>query len=504
VASDINWTDGMIVPNFTYLPTDGTGSFNAFNNPGGAVNLVVDVFGYFTPVTVSNAVEVTASPSSVTANGTQTSTISATVLHDGVAQGSDPVDFSVSPSSCGSLSASEASTTSSGGAATVTYTASTTVENCTITATDADYGETGSTTVDQTTPVNSVSTPAVTNDTGTETVAGTDVVEYPLTSTLPLQMTVTVTSPSGVDVPGDTVTFTDPSYPSNACGQLDNPSTGATGSSVTATTGSNGEATVNYYPGSTSGFCDITATESQDGSSTSFVVDQTTSVFSTASLALTADPTTVAANGVATSSLTIGETVTSSTSTSDPVMLLTDSSNPACGTVSPVDATVSLASNGTTATGSFTSTYTSSTTTGTCTVYAVEAGNGAMGSVSIAQTTTGEYTVSVTASPSAILGNGAGTSTVTVDVTSANGSPVSGATVTETCTPSTPTTYLCGTTTPGVELTGSNGEATFTYTSGSDSTTATSGDFVTLTFTASSNSTTLGSGTVTITQELDN
>jgi hypothetical protein len=504
VASDINWTDGMVVPNFTYLPTDGTGSFNAFNNPGGAVNLVADVFGYFTPVTVSNAVEVTASPSSVTANGTQTSTISATVLHDGVAQGSDPVDFSVSPSSCGSLSASEASTTSSGGAATVTYTASTTVENCTITATDADYGETGSTTVDQTTPVNSVSTPAVTNDTGTETVAGTDVVEYPLTSTLPLQMTVTVTSPSGVDVPGDTVTFTDPSYPSNACGQLDNPSTGATGSSVTATTGSNGEATVDYYPGSTSGFCDITATESQDGSSTSFVVDQTTSVFSTASLALTADPTTVAANGVATSSLTIGETVTSSTSTSDPVMLLTDSSNPACGTVSPVDATVSLASNGTTATGSFTSTYTSSTTTGTCTVYAVEAGNGAMGSVSIAQTTTGEYTVSVTASPSAILGNGAGTSTVTVDVTSANGSPVSGATVTETCTPSTPTTYLCGTTTPGVELTGSNGEATFTYTSGSDSTTATSGDFVTLTFTASSNSTTLGSGTVTITQELDN
>jgi hypothetical protein len=499
----------MVVPNFSYLPTDGTGSFNAFNNPGGAVNLVADVFGYFTPVTVSNAVEVTASPSSVTANGTQTWTISATVLHDGVVQGSDPVDFSVSPSSCGSLSASEAPTDSSG-AATVTYTASTTVENCTITATDADYGETGSTTVDQTTPVNSVS--AVTNDTNTESVAGTDVVKYPLTSNSPLQMTVTVTSPSGVGVPGDTVTFTDPSYPSNACGQLDNPSTGATGSSVTATTGSNGEAIVNYYPGSTSGFCDITATESQDGSSTSFVVDQTTdsSVFSTASLALTADPTTVAANGVATSSLTIGETVTSSASTSDPVMLLTESSNPAaCGTVSPVDATVSLAlaSNGKTATGSFTSTYTSSTTTGTCTVYAVEAGNGATGSVSIAQTTTGEYTVSVTASPSAILGNGAGTSTVTVDVTSANGSPVSGATVMETCTASTPTTYPCGTTTPGVELTGSNGEATFTYTSGSDSA-ATSGDFVTLTFTASSNSTsnstTLGSGTVTITQELDN
>jgi hypothetical protein len=174
VASDINWTDGMVVPNFTYLPTDGTGSFNAFNNPGGAVNLVADVFGYFAPpvvvppsVAASNIV--VTSPTTPTSTGTAitdngaTETITATV-YDGNTSDStvagDQVLFTVSPTTgCGTVSPTT-TTTNSSGVATTTYTAPSSPTNaassCTVTASEADYGEYGSETITQSSVPNSV------------------------------------------------------------------------------------------------------------------------------------------------------------------------------------------------------------------------------------------------------------------------------------------------------------------------------------------------------------
>ncbi len=45
--SDVNWVANGIVPNFTIADTNGTGSVEVYNSYG-TINLVVDVFGYFT------------------------------------------------------------------------------------------------------------------------------------------------------------------------------------------------------------------------------------------------------------------------------------------------------------------------------------------------------------------------------------------------------------------------------------------------------------------------
>jgi hypothetical protein len=59
VASDVNWVANGIVPNFIVAPTNGTGSVEVYASHGAAVNLVIDVFGYFqnsTPTMVSAVV----------------------------------------------------------------------------------------------------------------------------------------------------------------------------------------------------------------------------------------------------------------------------------------------------------------------------------------------------------------------------------------------------------------------------------------------------------------
>ena len=48
--SDVNWVANGIVPNFTIADTNGTGSVEVYNS-NGTVDIVVDVFGYFTTLT---------------------------------------------------------------------------------------------------------------------------------------------------------------------------------------------------------------------------------------------------------------------------------------------------------------------------------------------------------------------------------------------------------------------------------------------------------------------
>ncbi len=49
LASDVNWSAGQVVPNLTIAALNGSGSFNVLNANGSA-DLLIDVFGYFTPI----------------------------------------------------------------------------------------------------------------------------------------------------------------------------------------------------------------------------------------------------------------------------------------------------------------------------------------------------------------------------------------------------------------------------------------------------------------------
>jgi hypothetical protein len=502
VASDINWTDGMVVPNFTYLPTDGTGSFNAFNNPGGAVNLVADVFGYFTPVTVSNAVQVVADPSSIPAETEQTSMLTASVLHNGAPVTNDTLSASVSPSSCGSVSSFTAVSNVSG-AYTATFTSNTTsTGTCTVSVTDAEYGQTGSATITLTTPKNGIATTLTDGPLSPITPSGPLSSYYDIPEAgNPVTIGVTVTSPSNSDVSNDAVTASVSSSPSGVC------AANSSLNSTSETTSSSGAATFTYFPSDTVGFCTVTLTEAATGGTSSFTFVQESSTPNEVTAAsLTASPTSVLANGSATSSLTATLTYSSTSVTSDPVMILTPANTAACGTVSPVSQTIGAATNtngSLEATGS--ATYTSSSVPGDCELTVIEANSGLSNTVTVSQQLQ-TYSVSVTSSASSVPVSSSSstttsTLTITATVTNNTGAAVSDDPVTFSVAASSsggPSsgTAGCGSFAPtsayanGVHTNGL-GQATVTYTPG------TGVGFCTITATELD---TNASGTVTISQ----
>src|SRR4029077_11032503 len=125
LASDLNWVAGQTVPNLVVVKL-GAGGVALFNQFGSA-DAIVDILGYFSPPPVS----VSANPSSIPADGSSRSAVTATVTRlDGTPAASDSVTFTTSGgASCGSVSGSPAVTNASG-TATVTYTSSTTVGIC--------------------------------------------------------------------------------------------------------------------------------------------------------------------------------------------------------------------------------------------------------------------------------------------------------------------------------------------------------------------------------------
>jgi hypothetical protein len=145
LASDLNWPARKTVPNQVVVKL-GAGTITIFNQFGNT-DVVVDIFGYFIPPPVS----VSATPPSVTANGTSTSALKATAkLPGGTPLANASVTFATGGgTSCGSIVGSPA-TTDASGIATVTYTASTTAGSCTITATEATNNLSGSVTITQT------------------------------------------------------------------------------------------------------------------------------------------------------------------------------------------------------------------------------------------------------------------------------------------------------------------------------------------------------------------
>jgi adhesin/invasin len=435
VVADLNWPgSGSIVQNFADAPLNGD-AVNFYNQAGGStINLQIDAFGYFVPI---SGVTVLASPTSIPANGSSTSTITTTVENAGSPIGSDPVQFILTPStagSCGALTALSpaGSATNASGQITATYTSTTVPGSCTIQATEADNGLSGSTTVTQT-GVNSV----VVTPTSPTVEAGT---------AQTFTATVDAVHAGGTAVTGDTVTWSTSGGAS--CGTF-NPTSGTTAGGTTSSS---------YTASATAGFCTITATESQFGDSGTDQVDQTSSPAVTGlAVTLTATPSTISANGTSTSALT-GTVLQTAAPIAGDQVALTGVGTPAaaCGTITPAVATTS-------ATGAFTATYTSSTTGGTCAITATEADSGATGGATVTQQAV--ENVAIVANPATVPANGLATSAVTATVTSPTGAPVASDVVT--FTPNAPAAGCGSFPTLDTATTNASGQATLTYTAGS-------------------------------------
>lgn len=195
---------------------------------------------------VADTVKVTADPSSVPAETSSTSTVTATVTNtSGAVVSGDVVELTLSADpagSCGTVSPT-LTTTNASGQATATYTASTTPGACTVTATEADTGASGTATVTQSAPA-----PVITVSANPSTLIVSPVLSSSST------VTATVTS-GGAPVSGSTVTFTmSGSGLVSGCGTL---------SATSGTTDASGVVAVTYTSPllSLAGSCTITATD---------------------------------------------------------------------------------------------------------------------------------------------------------------------------------------------------------------------------------------------------
>jgi adhesin/invasin len=428
LASDVNWSANQIVPNFTIADTAGTGNVNIFNFIGATTNVAIDAFGYFTPPTAP--VTVTASPATIP-SGEHSSTITVLVAQpNGTPVSGDPVQLTTSGAAgvCGSLPSS--GTTNSAGKVVVTYDAGNNNGVCTITALEANGGKTGTGTVTQGNDIGlSAETPSV-----------------PANGTSTDLLTAHVTS-NGSGVSGDVVHFsTGVANPAGACGTLQ-------GGGVATTNGS-GDASVNYIPSTTPGFCPVGAVETGTGQTSNIVtITQTASAPVAFNVAVTATPSSIVANGTSTS--TIKATVTTATSApvpNDTVSFVTDGA----GTLAPQFAT-------TNASGVATTTYTSSTAVNDWTITATEANAGVSGSTTVTQTAPPNV-VTLTAAPTSLPANGTSQSTLTVTSTNGDGTPSAGQGVIITATGAS-----CGLVTGPAGLITASGVYTTTYQAGTSS-----------------------------------
>ncbi len=400
-----------------------------------------------TQAQVPNTVTAVANPSSISANDTSTSTVSATVKDvSGAAVAGDVVTFASLTGGCGNF-ATPTATTNASGVATDVYTSSTTAAFCSVTATDTSASVGSGTAHATITITQSLATAAAISLTASKSSIPADGVT---TSTL----TATVTDSSSGAVNGDPVSFSSSGSPAAACGTFGTPSGGGL-------TNGSGVVTVVYTAGTTVGSCTITATEANGSHSANTTITQTL-VKNTVTVSFSA--TGVPANGTANSTVTA--TVLSGSGTHPPVangdvVTFTMSGNPAaaCGTLSSATAPVAGGA------GAASVTYTASVTIGFCTVTATEAGTGGSGTGTLAQTTVPAQSNTLTVSPltASKAADGAATQLLTYTAlsTGAGTPPVPGDLVMFIMTGST-----CGTLSAASGITNASGQVTVTYTTG--------------------------------------
>lgn len=148
LVGDVSFASEATAQDFALQPLESAGS-EIFNSSAAPVNIVIDAFGYFAPP--PPAVLVTASSTSVPANGMSTLTLTVSVTTGSGVAFDDPVSLTTTPSVSGSCGiASATGSTNASGQVTSTYTASTTAGACTITATEVNGGTSGSVVITQT------------------------------------------------------------------------------------------------------------------------------------------------------------------------------------------------------------------------------------------------------------------------------------------------------------------------------------------------------------------
>jgi adhesin/invasin len=162
-TSDLNFPANSIVANGDYATLASDGTVTILNDSVSPVDVIVDSFGYFgaqgsttPPQTTPYTITVTANPSTLPADGKSTSTVTATVNDaNGAPVTGDNVTWSVSGTGCGTVkpASTQTATTAGGGnqvgQASTTYTAGTSAGTCTITASEAGNGKSGTTTITQ-------------------------------------------------------------------------------------------------------------------------------------------------------------------------------------------------------------------------------------------------------------------------------------------------------------------------------------------------------------------
>jgi hypothetical protein len=445
---------------------------------------------------VSSALEITATPASVDTNSV--STVDITVLHNGSPVASDAVALSLSGTSgCTASNLTQDgnpitnSTVTTGsyesftGTTEVTYSATGIAGTCTITATEADYDQSNSVTITQTAvpAANSVGSISVSVTQGTTTTTVTPdaagVVSIPeTTSSTPTTTYYTLNStikpPTGATLDGQTAYWSFTSIPASpdACGQ-----SGTVPETIFG--GTPYPASEKYVPTTNSGFCQVTLTTSNGGSSTIYL-DQTrtspTTPHYTVTLAEPGSTSTTSANVVSNGTATQGleATVTDGGGAfvnNDPVLIVSETGT-TTGTPFNVCGAVSPSEGSTNSNGQVSSTYTASSVFGTetattddaseCELYAVDA---ISGGVSTAFTVTQiPYILNISVSPASttVPVDSPSSITLTVTVTGSNGTPVDGDTVT--AETSSPAPYnFCGTLNTSA-TTNTSGQAVFTYT----------------------------------------
>jgi hypothetical protein len=387
-------------------------------------------------------ISVTANPSSLPANGSSTSTVTATVTDNGTIAAGDNVTFTGQASVAGACSASfpgQAISTNSAGQSSFTYVASTTVGSCLITATEQN-GPTASTV-----RIN-------------EATVGTVVTVSPATSSLAEgnnePFTATVTS-GGNPVVSDLVTF---SVSSATCGELFETSDGQTtaNNTVTAITDGSGVASgVSYTASDTSGACTVTATDTEGANGTATVTQSSTGPV----VQVFAFPNVINADGTSTSRVVATVTNGGVSVGAGANVAFSDvaGTSGSCGSISssPVK---------TNANGQATVTYTSSHVKGTCTITATDIGN-TTGSAVILQEGSVASPTKVTLTPASstaitVIGT---TVQLTATVTGAGGAAIPGQEL-HLSMISSGVVGACGTLSETSGTTNANGQIMFTYT----------------------------------------
>ncbi|WP_339382647.1 Ig-like domain-containing protein [Pseudomonas sp. R9.37] len=370
-ASTTTNASGVATVVLTSSTTAGSATVDAVAGAGSGSAVVTFTIGNAAAVTV------TAAPASITADGSSTSTLSATVkdAHGNLVAGT-PVAWQTSAGTLASVS----TTTNASGVATVVLTSSTTAGSATV---DAVAGA-GSSSAVVTFAVGNAAAVTVTATPASITADGSS------TSTL---------SATVKDAHGNLVAGTPVAWKTSA----------GTLASASTTTNASGVATVVLTSSTTAGSATVDAVAGA-GSGSAVV---TFTIGSAAAVTVTAAPASITADGSSTSTLSaIVKDAHGNLVAGTPVAWKTSA-----GTLASVSTT-------TNASGVATVVLTSSTTAGSATVDAV-AGAGSSSAV-VTFAVGNAAAVTVTATPASITADGSSTSTLSATVKDAHGNLVAG------------------------------------------------------------------------------